>query len=165
MGGQVAVRSTPLPNGWLRAARWPHSGLKSLGESQQFVIVFVQVNSCPQRLTHLVGGGVVQLDTVVLRVVEVDATGDAMGDRAFYHRLQEEGLKIDRTVTHGIACSVYFYDPEDNRIELYYTTPYQVRQPLGAAIDLDKDNDELLAFAQAFEATMGPPRGAQPSVG
>lgn len=84
--------------------------------------------------------------------------------RAFYHRLQEEGLKIDRTVTHGIACSVYFYDPEDNRIELYYTTPYQVRQPLGAPIDLDKDNDELLAFAQAFEATMGPPRGAQPAV-
>src|SRR5258706_5049389 len=79
--------------------------------------------------------------------------------RAFYHRLQEEGLKIDRTVTHGIACSVYFYDPEDNRIELYYTTPYQVRQPLGAAIDLDKDNAELLAFAQAFEATMRPPRG------
>ena len=49
--------------------------------------------------------------------------------RAFYHRLQDEGLRIDRTVTHGIACSVYFYDPEDNRIELYYTTPYQIRQP------------------------------------
>src|SRR5215475_207859 len=57
--------------------------------------------------------------------------------RAFYHRLQNEGLRIDRTVTHGIACSVYFYDPEDNRIELYYTTPYQIRQPLGQQIDLD----------------------------
>jgi len=50
--------------------------------------------------------------------------------RAFHHRLQKEGMKIDRTVTHGIACSVYFYDPEDNRIELYYTTPYQVRSRL-----------------------------------
>jgi catechol 2,3-dioxygenase-like lactoylglutathione lyase family enzyme len=85
--------------------------------------------------------------------------------RAFYHRLQEEGLKIDRTVTHGIACSVYFYDPEDNRVELYHTTPYNVRQPLGAPIDLDKDNDELLAFAQTFEASMGPSRGAQQPVG
>src|SRR4029453_5131697 len=27
--------------------------------------------------------------------------------RAFYHRLQQEGMKIDRTVTHGIPCSVY----------------------------------------------------------
>ena len=85
--------------------------------------------------------------------------------REFYHRLQQAGLRIDRTVTHGIACSVYFYDPEDNRIELYYTTPYKVRQPLGQQIDLDKSNDELLAFAQSFEDTLGPPRGAQTPVG
>lgn len=85
--------------------------------------------------------------------------------RAFYHRLQEEGLRIDRTVTHGIACSVYFYDPEDNRIELYYTTPYKVRQPLGEAIDLDKPDEELLAFAQSFEGTLGPSLGAQQPVG
>jgi catechol-2,3-dioxygenase len=85
--------------------------------------------------------------------------------RAFYHRLQQEGLRIDRTVTHGIACSVYFYDPEDNRVELYYTTPYNVRQPLGEVIDLDKPNEELLALAQSFEATLGPSRGAQQPVG
>jgi catechol-2,3-dioxygenase len=85
--------------------------------------------------------------------------------RAFYHRLQDEGRRIDRTVTHGIACSVYFYDPEDNRIELYYTTPYQVRQPLGEHIDLDASNDELLAFAQSFEAKLGPPSGARQAAG
>lgn len=85
--------------------------------------------------------------------------------RDFYHVLQAEGLRIDRTVTHGIACSVYFYDPEDNRVELYYTTPYNVRQPLGEHIDLDKSNEELLAFAQAFEAKMGPFRGPQQPVG
>ena len=81
--------------------------------------------------------------------------------RAFYHRLRDAGMKIDRTVTHGIACSVYFYDPEDNRIELYYTTPYKIRQPLGESIDLDKPDAELLAFARSFEETKGPPRGAQ----
>jgi catechol-2,3-dioxygenase len=85
--------------------------------------------------------------------------------RAFYHRLQQEGLRIDRTVTHGIACSVYFYDPEDNRVELYYTTPYNVRQPLGQAIDLDKPDEELLAFAQSFESSLGPSVGAQQPVG
>jgi catechol-2,3-dioxygenase len=85
--------------------------------------------------------------------------------RQFYHRLQQEGMRIDRTVTHGIACSVYFYDPEDNRVELYYTTPYNVRQPLGEAIDLDKSNEELLAVAQSFETTLGPSRGAQQPVG
>jgi catechol 2,3-dioxygenase-like lactoylglutathione lyase family enzyme len=85
--------------------------------------------------------------------------------RAFYHRLRDAGMRIDRTVTHGIACSVYFFDPEDNRIELYYTTPYQVRQPFGAPIDLDQPDDELLTFARSFEETKGPPRGAQHPVG
>ena len=85
--------------------------------------------------------------------------------RAFYHRLVESGMKIDRTVTHGIACSVYFYDPEDNRVELYYTTPYKVRQPLGEAIDLDRPDEELMAFAQSLEEKKGPPRGAQQPVG
>ena len=85
--------------------------------------------------------------------------------RAFYHRLRDERMKIDRTVTHGIACSVYFFDPEDNRIELYYTTPYHVRQPLGEPIDLDKPDVELLAFAKSLEGTKGPPRGAQRPLG
>ena len=66
---------------------------------------------------------------------------------------------------HGIACSVYFFDPEDNRIELYYTTPFKVRQPLGEKIDLDRPDAELLAFAQSFEEAKGPPRGAQQPVG
>jgi catechol 2,3-dioxygenase-like lactoylglutathione lyase family enzyme len=85
--------------------------------------------------------------------------------RTFFHRLRDAGMKIDRTVTHGIACSVYFYDPEDNRIELYYTTPYKVRQPLGEPIDLDRPDADLLAFARSFEEKEGPPRGAQGSVG
>lgn len=80
--------------------------------------------------------------------------------RGFHRRLREAGVKIDRTVTHGIACSVYFFDPEDNRIEVYYTTPYRVRQPLGEAIDLDLPDAALLAFAKSFEETKGPPRGA-----
>jgi len=78
----------------------------------------------------------------------------------FYHRLQKEGLKIDRTVTHGISCSIYFFDPEDNRIELYYKTGYNVRQPLGEHIDLDKPAEELLAFSKSFETSLGPPQGA-----
>jgi catechol 2,3-dioxygenase-like lactoylglutathione lyase family enzyme len=81
--------------------------------------------------------------------------------RAFYRRVREAGMKIDRTVSHGIACSVYFYDPEDNRVELYYTTPYKVRQPLGEPIDLDRPDAELLALCESLEEKKGPPRGAQ----
>ena len=80
--------------------------------------------------------------------------------RDFYHRIKEEGLRIDRTVTHGISCSIYFWDPEDNRIELYYKTGFDVRQPLGEEIDLDQPAEEVLAFAKSFEKTLGPPVGA-----
>src|SRR5438876_4795237 len=82
--------------------------------------------------------------------------------RSFYHRLQQEGMKIDRTVTHGIACSVYFYDPEDNRVELYYTTPYQVRQPLGGTHAPGHGQAGLPGYAPAIGPANGPsPRPPQ----
>ena len=86
---------------------------------------------------------------------------ESMGDLTdFYYRIQEEGYPIDRTVTHGISCSIYFYDPEDNRIELYYKTGYNVRQPLGEEIDLDESAQEILDFSRSFETSLGPARGA-----
>jgi hypothetical protein len=68
-------------------------------------------------------------------------------------------------VTMGLDAVMPELFGEDNRIELYYTTPYKIRQPLGEHIELDQRNDALLAFAKSFEATMGPPRGAQQPVG
>lgn len=38
----------------------------------------------------------------------------------FYHRLKDKGVPIDRTTDHGMTGSVYFSDPEGNRIEYYY---------------------------------------------
>jgi catechol-2,3-dioxygenase len=80
--------------------------------------------------------------------------------KAFYQRIKQEGLRIDRTVTHGISCSIYFYDIEDNRIELYYKTGYSVKQPFGEAINLDDPTEDILAFSKSFETTLGPPVGA-----
>lgn len=86
--------------------------------------------------------------------------------KELYQRLLKEGVRIDRTVTHGISCSVYFYDPEDNRIELYYKTGYIVKQGFSRPIDLERQSDrEILAFSKSFEATMGPFQGAKLPVG
>ena len=125
--------------------------LSAAPETEHHELALVQARE-PGQKTH-------NVQQVSFKVKSLD------GVRAFYHRLQQEGMKIDRTVTHGIACSVYFFDPEDNRIELYYTTPYKVRQPLGEVIDLDKPDAELLAFAKSLEEIKGPPRGAQQPVG
>ena len=101
-------------------------------------------------------------DQKTLNVQQVSFKSKSLdGVRDLYQRLKKHGMKIDRTVTHGNACSVYFFDPEDNRLELYFTTPFQVRQPCGEHIDWERSNEELLAFAQSFEEKKGPPRGAQ----
>ena len=125
--------------------------LSAAPDAEHHELALVQAKE-PAQKTH----NVQQVSFKVNRLVDV---------RVFHHRLQKEGMKIDRTVTHGIACSVYFFDPEDNRIELYYTTPYKVRQPLGEHIDLDRPDKELLAFAKSLEEIKGPPRGAQQPVG
>ena len=78
----------------------------------------------------------------------------------FYTKIKAAGLRINRTVTHGISCSVYFYDPEDNLVEIYYRTGYDVRQPLNAPIDLDRPIDELLQTAKSYEQKLGPSLGA-----
>ena len=86
--------------------------------------------------------------------------------KELYQRLLSEKVRIDQTVTHGISCSVYFFDPEDNRVELYYKTGYIVKQGFSRSIDLqNQSNEEILAFSQSFEATEGPFQGAKLPVG
>ena len=70
--------------------------------------------------------------------------------RDYYHKFQAENVKIDRIVSHGNAFGMYFFDPEGNRIELYYRTGFKVPQPHGDPIDLDDSNEKLLADARAL---------------
>ncbi len=48
-------------------------------------------------------------------------------------------------VSHGNALSVYFHDPEKNRVELLIDTPWYVPQPCRLPVDLDLPDDELWA--------------------
>src|SRR5829696_1101507 len=41
---------------------------------------------------------------------------------AFHRVLQEEGVTVQREITHGIALAIYFLDPEGNTIEVYWST-------------------------------------------
>ncbi len=70
--------------------------------------------------------------------------------REYHLRLQTEDVWIDRIVSHGIAFGMYFFDPEGNRVELYYRTGYKVPQPHGDPIDLEDSDEELLAAARAL---------------
>ena len=56
-------------------------------------------------------------------------------------------------LTHGNAWSVYFRDPEFNGVEVFIDTPWHVRQPQGAPLDLDRSNDEIVEATRAHFST------------
>jgi catechol-2,3-dioxygenase len=51
-------------------------------------------------------------------------------------------------VSHGNALSVYFLDPEGNRIELFVDTPWYVEQPVRVPIDMKLADAEIWAWAE-----------------
>jgi len=68
--------------------------------------------------------------------------------REYKKRIEEEELKIDRIVSHGNAFGMYFFDPENNRVELYYRTGFPVPQPHGDPLDLSRSDEELITDAR-----------------
>ena len=53
-------------------------------------------------------------------------------------------------LNHGNAWSVYFNDPEENRIEVYLDTPFHTPQPCGEPLNLEQSDDALLAETKAL---------------
>jgi len=60
-------------------------------------------------------------------------------------RMREEGVKEFRIVTHGNAWSVYFADPEGNRVELFVDTPWHTPQPFAEPFDIEAPADAIMA--------------------
>ena len=76
--------------------------------------------------------------------------------RDYHKRLLDEHIKVERIVSHGNAFGMYFFDPEGNRVELYYKTGFPVPQPHGDLIDLTRSDDELIGDARELLVTKSP---------
>ena len=74
---------------------------------------------------------------------------DFAGLREMHRRLEKEGVKDLAPVSHGNALSVYFRDPEGNRIELFVDTPWYVQQPVRIPMDMKLSDAELWQWAEA----------------
>ncbi len=66
-----------------------------------------------------------------------------------YGRICTDERQIDRSVTHGNAWSVYFFDPEGNRIEIYCHTPWHVPQPHAFPINYSQPIEEIRRLTEA----------------
>lgn len=68
---------------------------------------------------------------------------DFAGLREMHRLIQKEKVSEIMPVSHGNALSLYFRDPEGNRIELFVDTPWYVNQPLRIPMDMSKSDAEI----------------------
>ena len=73
---------------------------------------------------------------------------DFAGLREMHRRLENEGVSALSPASHGNALSLYFKDPEGNRIELFVDTPWYVEQPVRVPIDMKLSDAEIWAWAE-----------------
>jgi catechol 2,3-dioxygenase-like lactoylglutathione lyase family enzyme len=79
--------------------------------------------------------------------------------RVLYHAILDNGgCSSFRITNHGIAIGCYFRDPENNHVEVYWSTGMDYPQPHGEPIDLDAPNAEILKVLE----NMAPKEGSGP---
>jgi catechol 2,3-dioxygenase-like lactoylglutathione lyase family enzyme len=79
------------------------------------------------------------INQISLRVDSLDTL------RELYVGLKDEPVEILGPISHGNALSVYFRDPEKNRVELLIDTPWYVPQPHRVPVDIMQSDERVWA--------------------
>lgn len=68
-----------------------------------------------------------------------------------YQRVKKHGQATDfRAVNHGNAWTLYFRDPELNRIEVFTDAPWYIAQPCAEPLDLDLPAETIRAQTKSM---------------
>jgi len=70
--------------------------------------------------------------------------------KAIHTTVQKTGVEQFRIVTHGNAWSIYFPDPEGNRVEIFVDTPWHTRQPFAEPFDITAPTATIMAETEAL---------------
>jgi catechol 2,3-dioxygenase-like lactoylglutathione lyase family enzyme len=105
-------------------------------------ITFLSRNPSDHHQVVLVRGRQTGEETPMVQQVSFNV-GTLGNVQRVFRKVRDAACKVIDPRCHGNAWSVYFSDPEGNRIEMFCDTPWYVPQPLGYEIDLDKSEDEL----------------------
>jgi len=81
----------------------------------------------------------VGLGHIAFQVASFEALGEA------YRTLLTHGVEIERAMDHVNQRSIYFADPDGNRLEIYYEMPGALERFAGGR----GDNDRVLAVTRA----------------
>ena len=90
-------------------------------------------------------------DTDQTTVNQISFKCESLADlRQVYGAVTKDGDVQKVMVTdHGNAWSVYFYDPEGNRLEAFMDTPWYINQPHRHDIDFTMTDAEIYAASEA----------------
>jgi len=70
--------------------------------------------------------------------------------KTFYDRIVSYGARGLEPVIHGNSWSIYFRDPEDNRIEVFADTDWYISQPFKEPLDFSLSSDEIRAYTAEY---------------
>ncbi len=87
-------------------------------------------------------GNVSPVNQISFRVENIEQV------RAAYDAAVEFGVEGITPINHGSALSVYFPDPEGNRMEVYMATPWYIAQPHAKPLDFSQSNEEILKVTE-----------------
>ncbi len=73
---------------------------------------------------------------------------DSIANLRVFHKALLSSSTTFETVSHGTTWSIYFRDPEENRLELFTDTPWHVNQPCRFEINLELSDEKLLEFTE-----------------
>lgn len=129
-------------------------GLQITNEDRDMGMVFLSAR--PEEEDHelLLCGGREVDDVLLLQQVSwrCNSLDDVIG---YYRRLNQHGVKYDMIVSHGNAVGMYFRDPEDNRLEIYWATGLKARQPYLEKVDLNEPPEEIMRKIRESVAVHG----------
>ena len=75
---------------------------------------------------------------------------------AFKQVFAAENVRIDQEITHGNAVSIYFFDPDGYRLEVYWKAPRDVHPPFASPIDLTQSEEGIMRQVDEAIARMRP---------
>lgn len=104
------------------------------GEVRGFKAVFLTRDPADHHQLVLFSGRTAPMEAVFLNQLtfQVETLEDLL---ACHAALEAEGITQIRCVDHGVSWSLYYPDPEGNRIELFVKSPWYIVQPHIAEFD------------------------------
>ncbi len=112
-------------------------------------LVFLSRDPREHHQIVLVAGRSGGLDELVINQISLRVASLAELKRRFALVKRETEVSDINPTDHGTAWSLYFRDPEKNRIELFVDSPWYVEQPRVDPLDLDASEKDIVARTRA----------------